>query len=817
MVGGLGFTLVLKDSPKATHLPKLSKIPAIPVSAEYININTVDATFLPPGPRYPLDFGAISCGEKSAPEVLERDWAHVGLALSPSLKVYVTRLSPALVLDCAAQRLALFGGSKATPIAYATPKGVFKANQPLTETLGNADKGWPLVWFGKDAALRSTRFPWPGNPNQDCYPKNLMISAVDCPLLLVFERTPVAMQAHGGLTLEAADKAKLGKVVLVPICGDLYPLASETQAWAKDGKLPEAVAANCQWWADHLAEVPMSARERYAYDDKTDTVTISSQTTYLKVREGGERLAPLPLILTIAQEQGFPLRLSAKLVRTTVITALGPYAAIAGTEKYECRLTGLGKYVRESVVVGKAGKEPQELRVRLKEEIDKVIKAGHLAPVFPPLNGHSGQWYNVYGKILAFSVPGETLAVLGQALPLLDKDQREELRAYLKKERADYPPESVAVMPLNVGARQEGWRIDPDQQPKMGSQILFDGQDEVGRRGNVYLRNKLLRPEGLYALAAYNRCVEPMSPEQAREAVQKVLGPYFQHQDWATLGCLEWPGSSIWLGQIDGLNGEMDANFTFTGLVGALRLAYQANDTASLPLLWGQFARAAIRRYALGRYGDFLYQDKVILLPTDPAVTKAQWEAYCCSPAGTEWFHKMLLGYYQQPEWMVRHFRNLTAFSGHLYTFNWTKPEDDVRGVARMSEYGAYFDDTVQPYDALILTPYAGLESPELGRFLAEIEKSRARIVADRVAENLPGWYLTYATATLGAEVNYHHPLIAYHQFLLRAWVLQEPPEKLARYVDIPWMARGDLYYIYKLIETINAYRGTAWTPDNRR
>jgi hypothetical protein len=30
-------------------------------------------------------------------------------------------------------------------------------------------------------------------------------------------------------------------------------------------------------------------------------------------------------------------------------------------------------------------------------------------------------------------------------------------------------------------------------------------------------------------------------------------------------------------------------------------------------------------------------------------------------------------------------------------------------------------------------------------------------------------------------------------------------------------MARGDLYYIYKLIETINAYRGTAWTPDNRR
>ena len=130
-----------------------------------------------------------------------------------------------------------------------------------------------------------------------------------------------------------------------------------------------------------------------------------------------------------------------------------------------------------------------------------------------------------------------------------------------------------------------------------------------------------------------------------------------------------------------------------------------------------------------------------------------------------------------------------------------------------MTEYGAYFDDVAQPYTALTLAPYAGLESPELARFLAAFEKPRARILADRVAENLPGWYLTYATATLGAEINYHHPLIAYHQFLVRAWVLEEPPEKLARYIDIPWMERGDLYYIHKLVVTLNAYRGTRWVP----
>jgi hypothetical protein len=44
--------------------------------------------------------------------------------------------------------------------------------------------------------------------------------------------------------------------------------------------------------------------------------------------------------------------------------------------------------------------------------------------------------------------------------------------------------------------------------------------------------------------------------------------------------------------------------------------------------------------------------------------------------------------------------------------------------------------------------------------------------------------------------------------------VLQEPPEKLSRYVDIPWMERGDLYDIHKLAETIRAYRGVKWEKD---
>ena len=353
------------------------------------------------------------------------------------------------------------------------------------------------------------------------------------------------------------------------------------------------------------------------------------------MRGGGTRLAPLPPIMTLAAEQGFPLKLSGKMVRTSAITAVGPYAGIEGTDQYDCKVSGLGKYVRESAVVGAAGKEPPRLRDMLKAQVAKVIEAGHLAAVYPPLDVNVGHWYQCYGKMLDFSAPGQTLSVLGEALPLLEKDQREELRAYLKKKRADYPPESVAVMPLNVGARREGWRIDADRPPKRDGRTLFDWQNSLGRADNVYVRNKLLRPEGLYALAAYSRSVEPMGRPEVQEATLKVLGPWFQHEDWATLGSLAWPGMYQWLGQIYALGGEMDANLAFTGLVGALRLAYQTDDAQSLPLLWGQFAHAAIRRYALGRYRDFLYQDKVILLPTDPSVTGEQWEAFCGAPART--------------------------------------------------------------------------------------------------------------------------------------------------------------------------------------
>jgi hypothetical protein len=134
-----------------------------------------------------------------------------------------------------------------------------------------------------------------------------------------------------------------------------------------------------------------------------------------------------------------------------------------------------------------------------------------------------------------------------------------------------------------------------------------------------------------------------------------------------------------------------------------------------------------------------------------------------------------------------------------------------------MNEYGVMFNDFPFYYQGDILARYAGAGTPELSRFLADFEQAKAQVFADRVADNVPYWHLAYATAKIAAEVNYHHPRIAYDQFMLRAMVLKEAPEKLARYLDVPWVERGDLYYIHKLVKTIQAYRGAAWSKGSEQ
>jgi hypothetical protein len=59
-------------------------------------------------------------------------------------------------------------------------------------------------------------------------------------------------------------------------------------------------------------------------------------------------------------------------------------------------------------------------------------------------------------------------------------------------------------------------------------------------------------------------------------------------------------------------------------------------------------------------------------------------------------------------------------------------------------------------------------------------------------------------------ESAFAFPTMADEIFAVRAWVLGESPEKLARFLDLPW-CKADLFYIRKLVLCIEAHAPIAW------
>ena len=97
--------------------------------------------------------------------------------------------------------------------------------------------------------------------------------------------------------------------------------------------------------------------------------------------------------------------------------------------------------------------------------------------------------------------------------------------------------------------------------------------------------------------------------------------------------------------------------------------------------------------------------------------------------------------------------------------------------------------------------------TPEVGRYISDTN----RITATNYISNLTGpngvflWYLTRLgiQAEIG-ESSFHGPDLAWSVFLARAYIIGDTQETLRGWLDRPW-GRGDLYFIQKIIATIEA------------
>ncbi len=102
--------------------------------------------------------------------------------------------------------------------------------------------------------------------------------------------------------------------------------------------------------------------------------------------------------------------------------------------------------------------------------------------------------------------------------------------------------------------------------------------------------------------------------------------------------------------------------------------------------------------------------------------------------------------------------------------------------------------------------------TPEVGRLLAAYAGPMHRHLMDvYVDHHRPTWYIAWGFESMWRNESASAlPTMADEIFAARAWVLGESPEKLARFLDLPW-CKADLLYILKLVLCIEAHAPIAW------
>jgi hypothetical protein len=93
---------------------------------------------------------------------------------------------------------------------------------------------------------------------------------------------------------------------------------------------------------------------------------------------------------------------------------------------------------------------------------------------------------------------------------------------------------------------------------------------------------------------------------------------------------------------------------------------------------------------------------------------------------------------------------------------------------------------------------------PELAGYLRQNASSKVQIAVNEYERDLPYWFVSKVEAVYGeAAVNHLYDTFAIFQ--AKAMILQQPRSKLVKYLDVPAFQVGDLFYIQKLISTIEA------------
>ncbi|RME71756.1 MAG: hypothetical protein D6784_14685, partial [Chloroflexi bacterium] len=589
------------------------------------------------------------------------DWAHNELTFSlggsGQLKLWVSRLTPAVLVQSTASTLRLLTGNvsgstfdgttvfarsagPSYPRYVAYSSGGTVQVRTLSSTALNLpalDGNWLLLWYGNNSHFVDTKVPltysgWDfdgagGPPHTDAY-------QADAPVLVRLENRPTSIRQAPAGGVELTFSAGAGYVSLLPLLGRDHPPAATTESWAQG--LPADVRQKAQWWASRLCDYPLTAAESYSYAPATDTAIITEQFTFLPTCTGGTSLAPVPPMLAIASDV-IGVTFSGPVVDGNLPTEFGPTRGLENTTAYTWQISGLAAYANGVRRTG-AGQPPAELTAELETQVQALVGSGHFIPwVFidhVPVGISRGALY--------WANPGDVIYLLVETADALSAGpQKTALVNYIRSERNAYPPEDQYDLPFDVGTRRQGftyygsgwdWAWAPEQQPE-------------AHLSEVPLFN-------FYALARYHTLTGDALPAGLLDKAKTVLDRDMREQDWAT---------AYWfLGHEKHRVAVIGANRYFAGLVGVIRLAQTAGDTSTEQLGRALLAKAAVLRLGLAHYPRYLYAAGLVNLPPEP-------------------------------DWQVRHTDG--QWHGYIFNYNWQGANDDARQVVVLNQHEVYLTD----------------------------------------------------------------------------------------------------------------------------
>lgn len=640
---------------------------------------------------------------------------------------------------------------------YKYPEDLSKG-KVATPNISDLAKNWLLLWYGKDSPFMNSKTPavhiyqpyLMGKMAVDPYwPARQSVYQSDIPILLVFEKNPKKISYSKEKGIEFSYSGKAGKIAMIPLFGNKPLNTQETEKWLE--KLPDEISKRCAKWSKLLKLIPVDVVEKSTYDSAKDTVTFSENFKFEKISKSVKNYSPIPPMLALAMQQKFPVSFSEKTYNADYPTLFGPMYLIKGNS-YKWSVKGLKKYTGAKTLETVAGKKiPKELSKELSEEVDKILKAGHLAPGLFPCQGPNQQWAN----------PAEVLYLLAELLPVLPKDQQKKLKKYLQDERKKYPPEQILFLDLTKGKRRESAIVDKWLKPYHSRNIRKSASDHEFYEPTPSLFRA-------YGLARYYQAVGEKPSADVLKWGAQALKTVCADPQWDTLGWFtgKYTVERKWMRFYYNEYTPWCLNRDIAGLIGLIRLYELAGKQTPEPAV-AQLAKFAAFRLALAKYPQYLAQAGIIGLPenTEIRAKLAKWGDF-------------------------------------------SKPESFVFQVLEMNPYNVTFSNGAGIAGAMRGDPHLTFRDmvPELGQMFADWGmKENVKKYLQRINLRHPNWFAAKADAMDGNEHAFMYPQDSHQLFMAHTWITDTEPKDLQQMIDVSWMKFGDLYYLHKLAETIKA------------